>query len=218
MARKHEPVFGGSYAIKLRSGATLRCGKEARAAEFWVALEGQQVTMRVPNAGYGGSELVVSPDQRWAALFVYSGQSDQGYELFALEPALKRVGGLPYVYGEGTVPVFSPDSRWLAMVMTTEQRVRDSGDYAEEILEDDAEGDVFVDWAKLYAQQLPDGPINNAPVGTTIARSMSYDDLCEWNLYNAIAYTANDRLSIKLPWGGKADVKLPLSGPITTPR
>jgi hypothetical protein len=46
------------------------------------------ITLPYPNAGYGGHELVRSPDGRHLAVFLYSGQSEQGWELFQLEPVL----------------------------------------------------------------------------------------------------------------------------------
>lgn len=213
-------VFGGRESVGLRSGATVRCGKERRARDFWVAIEGpgearQQVVLPVPSSGYGGSELVVSPDQRWAALFIYSGQSEQGYELFALEPTLVHVGGLPYVQGEGTVPVFSPDSRWLAMVMTTGPRVRGTGEYAEEVL-GDGEGDVLIDWATVHVQRMPDGPIISVVLGTPVSRATNYEDVAEWTLHDAITFTAKDRLAIELPWGDHVEVAAPPAEPITT--
>lgn len=213
-------VFGGSESVILRSHATVHCGKEPRAREFWVAIEGpadarQQVVLPVPSSGYGGSELVVSPDQRWAALFIYSGQSEAGYELFALEPALAHVGQLPYVRGEGTVPVFSPDSQWLVMVTTNQRRVRGTGEYAEEVL-GEGEGEVLIDWATVHVQRVTDGPVVSTAIGTPVPRATSYDEVAEWTLDNATTFPSNDRIAIQLPWGERIEIALPLSGPITT--
>ncbi len=78
-----------------------------------------QIFLPCPSHGYGGHELVVSPHGLYLALFLYSGQSEVGYELFALQPTLQHLGGLPYVFGEGEAPVFSADDRWLAMMWET---------------------------------------------------------------------------------------------------
>ena len=53
-----------------------------------------------PLAGSGGPEFVgcefvMSNDERYLALFLYSGQCTQGFELFTLWPAFKHIGGVP---------------------------------------------------------------------------------------------------------------------------
>jgi hypothetical protein len=68
--------------------------------------EGRRVSLPYPASGYGGHELVVSPSDRYLALFLYSGQSEVGWELFEL-PGLRHIGRLPYIFGEGEPPVFS---------------------------------------------------------------------------------------------------------------
>jgi len=68
------------------------------------------------NSGVGGSEIVVSPDERYAAVFHYSGQSSEGYDLFRLAPSLEYLGGMDES-GEGDPPTFSPGSQQLAHIM-----------------------------------------------------------------------------------------------------
>lgn len=210
-------MFGGSESVSLSSGATLRCGC---GTTLWVELAAsagpQRVDLPFPSAGYGGGELVVSPDQRHAALFVFSGQSEVGYELFALTPQLRHLGGLPYVHGEGDAPVFSPDGTWLAMVIACFPIVRGTETYAEDALDPDAEGTVLVDWAAIYTQRLPDGPIERVDIGTTISRSTDPDDLGEWELHGVVSFAAHGTLMIELPWGEALEVELPVLEPITT--
>jgi hypothetical protein len=85
-------VFGGASEVSLRSGARLA----------------------LPAHGLRHLELVVSPDERNAALGMWSGQSEQGYVLFDLDP-LRVLAQLDYVFGEGDAPMFSPDGRWLVI-------------------------------------------------------------------------------------------------------
>jgi hypothetical protein len=72
-----------------------------------------------PNAGYGGSAVSISPRARYAAAMLYSGQSEVGYELFALNPAIQRLAGIHYFPGECdlTAPTFSPDERFVALAV-----------------------------------------------------------------------------------------------------
>jgi hypothetical protein len=211
-----DAIFGGSESVILGTGATLHCGDlfvEMRHASGAV----ERVELVRPGAGVGGTELVVSPDERFAALFVYSGQSEQGYELFELSPMLRHVGGLPYVYGTGMAPVFSPDSRYLAMVVAAEWRTRATGEHAETLFDGSA-GAILVDWGWLHVHAIPDGPVTSVPLGTLIERTFDVDTSAEWDLHELPAFVAPDRLAIGLPWGARVLVDVPPRGPVTTPR
>jgi hypothetical protein len=209
------PDFGGQQAVRLRSGATLRCSPRAPAIEL-VPSSGPLLALDVAWArgNFGGSELVVSPDQRLAALFIYSGQSEVGYELFGLEPTLQRLGGLPYVHGDGGAPLFSPDGRWLVLATTTVPRVRGTGEYAEEVLVPHASGEFLVDWAQLFVHPLPDGPIERLDVGMCIAASTDPDAMLEWRTYDGLRFKGPDCLVFEGP-GVSSEIKLPASGRIT---
>src|SRR4249919_3808023 len=147
----------------------------------------------MPQAGYGGSEIIVAPDERHIALFVYSGQSQVGYELFALDvttATVKQVGRMPYIHGHGDAPRFSPDGRWLALLATCTPQVRTTGEYLEEALDPEAdEGDEIVaDLGRLLFQPVP-GEIAEVAVGVRMARSADYDAVCdEWQLYEALSF------------------------------
>lgn len=68
------------------------------------------------DSGVGGSEIVVSPDEHYAAVFHYSGESSEGYDMFRLSPSLEYLGGMDDT-GIGNPPVFSPGSQYLAHIM-----------------------------------------------------------------------------------------------------
>ena len=118
------------------------------------------------NAGIGGTEIVISPGQRYAALYHYSGQSEEGYNAFRIWPRLEYVGGWDEC-GEGEAPVFSPASRYLAHILMTRRGfLSPSG-------EADSEFDFFevpdtrplvFEYADLRIHELPDGGIKRYPL------------------------------------------------------
>lgn len=77
------------------------------------------ITLPYPSAGYGGAVLSISHQARYAAALLYSGQSEIGYELFALTPSLRHIAGLPYMGGESdlTPMQFSPDEALVAVAI-----------------------------------------------------------------------------------------------------
>jgi hypothetical protein len=234
-------MFGGAASITLSSGAVVRCGGDGVSIVLERPFDGDgeqhieelQLERPYPSAGVGGLELVVSPDERIAALFVYSGQSQQGWELFALDPiaadprkALRWVSSLPYVKGEGMAPVFSPDGRWLVMAVTADWCARMSGEHAEDAL-DGGEGSIVIDWIQLYAQQIPDTTSEEpgwipgtrvVTIGTRVQRTMDPEELLAWTLDQVPRFGAGDRVAIALPWGEEIEVSLPPSvAPLETP-
>lgn len=65
---------------------------------------------------FGGSRVVISPGGALAALFMHSGQSEQGYELFAVSDEVRRLTGVPFTVGHGGPPIFAPDASRLVLV------------------------------------------------------------------------------------------------------
>jgi hypothetical protein len=70
MARSSHELDEGSLEFELDGGLrlTLRWGDQERPSS--------DVVLPVPASGYGGHEFVVSDDERYAALFLSSGQSE----------------------------------------------------------------------------------------------------------------------------------------------
>jgi hypothetical protein len=201
--------------VMLRSGAVLRAGAVA-ADSIWVTLDRQRISLGYPSAGLGGGTLLVSPDERYAVLYVLSGQSEQGYEVFALEPELRHLGGIPYRNGEGDAPKFTSDGRWLVMLATTHPVVHGTQTSAEEVLDPDADGELVVDWAELLVQPIPYGAPRIVPIATAIPASFDPDAFEDWTLWDAWELRA-DRAVLRLPWGPEVEVPLPPAGPVTTP-
>lgn len=180
-----------------------------------VTPDGDDVVSFSPRGGIGGWELVVSGDERHAALFIYSGQSSQGYELLRLRPRVAHLGGMADTYGHGSAPVFSPGGDWLVMLMDGEPRVRETGAYYEEVWDESADAAVVVDWARLYVLRLPELTPDSVPVGVEIPLSTDPDVVGEWEPYDAVRFSGPDAAVLRMPWGEEIAVSLPLAGAVT---
>jgi hypothetical protein len=163
-------------------------------------------------------ELVVSKDERYVALLIYTGQSTQGYELFALEPALTRIGGLADVWGCGDAPMFSPGAQWLVMLTDDELCVRGTGEHFETVQDEHSHARVTVDWARLHVQRLPEPAIHSVPIGVEIPLSTDIDVVCDWNTYDAVRFASENVVVLRMPWGEEIPVPLPPPATITAAR
>ena len=210
--------FGGRPKITLSNGVELSTGR------YFVQLGETRVDLPYPSAGYGGSELVISSDERTVAMFVYSGQSQVGYELFRIDAkkgSIERISGMPYEVGEGDAPVFSPDGRWLAMLASAGPYERDTGEYIEDLLDPQAdEGDEIVaDLAQLFIQAIPDigrpSTIQRHFVGATIRKNADYDAIASWNVYDALSFSPEGRLVLAPTWATRVELDMPIAGEIT---
>jgi hypothetical protein len=211
-------MYRGPSLILENRDATVTCGVDG---DNWIALEeadGSAEMIELPrwSGGVGGMELVASRDERYVALHIYSGQSSQGYEVFATEPALAHLGGMPEELGHGSAPVFSPEARWLATLLDTAPYARDSGEHFEDIQDDEDDELVIVDWARLYVQALPAMTMTSVDVGVEIPRSTDRDLLYEWRPYGAVRFAQEDVIALRMPWGEELLVTLPPGGPITS--
>jgi hypothetical protein len=194
--------------VTLRSGDRLACGHVFGESQ-WIELERsgeatQRIELRFPHAGIGAQELVLSPDERLAAMCIRSNQGDgQGYELFELIPVLRHVGRAPYRQGQGDAPRFSPDGRWLVM-LTKVAPMCGSLD-AEEFL---GCGDSEVEWAELHVHEVPHGERDRWRVTTLMPAELDVE-LAKWSLNGAWQFSAADRVTVMLPWGARLEVALP---------
>ncbi len=167
--------------------------------------ERSAVRLPYPSAGYGGHELVVSPSGRYLALFLYSGQSELGYEMFELLPQLEHVGGMPYTFGEGDQPVFSPDERWIVMVWETyldwwSERDAALRGHAREI-----------EWGTLSLQHVPDGMIAHVPLVAQVPAGWDPEP-SSWTAPTDLRFASPDALTLRTPWGTTPRIPFPPSG------
>jgi hypothetical protein len=114
-----------------------------------------EVTLPYPRHGYGGAVLSLAPASDHAAVLLYSGQSETGYELFSLVPSLRHVGGMAYVAGESDLsPItFSSDGRLAALA------VEKPTFWWADPTDEDADWETpsaggLVEWATLYVHAL----------------------------------------------------------------
>jgi len=151
-----------------------------------------------PSVGWGSGTAVLSPNQRYVAVVWDSGQSDAGYELFALQPELRRISGLPRVHGSGAIVAFSPDERHLAMLSVAEPMLDSEVD--------DEEREIV--WAELRVQELPDGPITICSVDTTMP-PIEEEGSNFW-YPEVLRFTSADSLEFAGPSGVLVELDLPL--------
>ncbi len=188
--------------ITLRDGRPIRLAVDrAHALELIVGDEG--VHWPYPNAGLGGHKVVVSPRETHAAVWLFSGQSEVGYELFALTPKLMHLGGLPYHFGHSEAPVFSSDNAWLALA-TTVNGTLDPFDEAP--------------WGVLFWQSLLSSPAPPHRCALEVVSKTDEDqvDALEHDFEPKIQFD-HDSLVVLAPWGEKRVVHLgaPLPASLT---
>jgi len=161
------------------------------------------------HGNFGGSEIVFSPRGGFAAIFMHSGQSEQGYELFAVAGEVRHLGGVPFVIGAGGPPVFAPDDR--RVIFVNFRGVAASWS-------DDDQG-ARVNYAQVFVQSLdpPEPPrMSDLIVELTAseAEALAEDHRGPYGL----RFTGPDALSIRLGGGGRAVGVLPEAGDLVMRR
>jgi hypothetical protein len=108
--------------VSLSNGVTLAAEIPANERAIAVRLLRDQrpageATIPYPSHGVAGGRFIVSPSERLAVLSLFSGQSEEGYDLFQLGETVSRIDGIPYQFGEGASFCFSADESILAMAL-----------------------------------------------------------------------------------------------------
>jgi hypothetical protein len=200
------PVFGGTFEARLSSGHVLTCGLER--FKPWVALDDERLMLPPSEAGHGGIELVISPNEKHAAAFLYSGQSKVGYAVLETRP-LRITVARYYWQGEADVPKFSPDGHWLAMLSSAPQIVRGTNQWFEEAHNPASKDIVTVYWARLYVQPIPDGEVAIVDVGSKIPLATEPDTIASWEPYQQLSWVDSETIKI-----GPTSCRIPASGEI----
>ena len=122
-----EPTAHPSYMdediqpVTLSNGATLTAEAENESVITVRLLRDEHATgeaiIPYPGHGLAGGHFIVSPSERFAVLSMFSGQSEEGYELFRIDDSVSRVSGLPYQVGEVASFCFSGDESLLVMAL-----------------------------------------------------------------------------------------------------
>ncbi|MBC8069577.1 MAG: hypothetical protein IAG13_14665 [Deltaproteobacteria bacterium] len=197
-----ETIIDGGHARVVVTAHGL-VGITVSVVERSSGIERGTVRLPYPSAGYGGHQLVVSPSGRYLAMFLYSGQAEVGYELFELIPELVHTASLPYVFGEGDAPVFSPDERALVMVWESYFAWWSEDTLAERGLARE------VEYGVCAVQELPDGPIVRIPVRARVPAGWRPEQ-SSWTAPTELRFVARDRLSLRTPWGSTPQIPFPL--------
>jgi hypothetical protein len=178
--------------------------------------------LRVPSkfyGNYGGCEITVSPLAGFVALFMFSGQSEQGYELFRTGSGLEHLPGLSYEHGMGGPPVvFSPDDRYVVVMNHSRPYVEDA-EHADED-DEDAPVCVRVRWSELVMQQLGEqvGKPEHLDVYVDLPANTTQDPEEEWfELPGDPRFTSATMFEIPLPWDKVLVVELPMRGKLVAP-
>lgn len=184
------------------------------------------VEARWLNSGVGGSEIVVSPDEQYAAVFHYSGESSQGYDMFQLSPRLEYLGGMDEG-GEGDPPIFSPGSQYLAhLMMEPRGFLLPSGEPDDDldyfILPDS--GSLIFEFADLHTQALPGSGIEVHPLRAHLPADL--DRFLDERQTSAEEWLAEE-LGVKMEFlsdqvlrlrctelAEPVDLELPITGPV----
>ena len=204
--------LGGWEQVATRDGETARVQVQGAALVVLVAdADGRttaQIAIDYPAHGYGGHELLLSAEETYLAMFLYSGQREVGYELFRFRPALEHVARLPYVFGMGNGPAFSDDEGLLALAWTI-----NSGLYAEEAELDDDECTVascVLAWADVHVRELPDGPTSTCRIDVRLPAGFPFEG-DDWYTPQSLRISRAEGVAFTTDWG--VDVRIPIPLP-----
>jgi len=123
--KSHRPPVVTESVKALCEPARLRDG-----SEFWLLHDDRgamklehrfadevrsSLTFPARSAGLGGGRLVIAPSEKLIVVSIYSGQSEEGFEVVTCAPELELLRTGEYVFGEGASFAFSPSESRLAM-------------------------------------------------------------------------------------------------------
>jgi hypothetical protein len=170
-----------------------------------------RVAIPYPVEGCGGCELLLSAKERYLAMFVYSGQSQVGYELFYFRPCLQHICSFGYVFGEGLGPVFSFDESRLGLAWSTNPNLSQVDEAVEHI----PTGERLIQWTTLHARELPDGPVTSCNVRVRVGPEFPLE--ADDSFYPERLEIVGEEVSFQTAWGGHVRAPLPLAGSLTIP-
>jgi hypothetical protein len=163
-----------------------------------------------PSAGVGGFVVAVSPKSRYLAVLLYSGQSEQGYELFALSPEVTHVGGMAYVFGMSDLSpmTFSPDESLVAMALLEEQI------WWADPADDDRDWDTpsvggLVEWATMYVHRIGEPEPSRYCIMVDLPEGwVPPEELAQDSAPRNLRFVGDREVEVGLPWGGSARLNL----------
>lgn len=210
-------IDDGEGLLLYRDRLTAEPARELVLSHFaWPSLEEVgRCELPAPGEGVGGFELVTSPKSRYASVFLYSGQSELGFELFSIRPHLERIASLPYVFGDNdlTPTIFSPDERFAALAVR--------GDciwWASNIEDADwdspAEGGE-VEWARIYLYDLEHRTMSEHFLVVNLPRGWIGDD--EEQGPEELRFVSSRELRFDVPWADELTIQVPPGEKVRVP-
>jgi hypothetical protein len=166
-----------------------------------------------PTHGLGGGRILLSPTERLAVFAYSSGQSEEAYDVFRVSDMITRVGGVPYEYGREASYGFSQDERLLVMALPRLSYEWWSLVECEEALPD-GRGNLVVEFGRVRVHDLSTGHVSAHELRAVVREGWRAPD--SEDAYDAALhprFTADQQLSLSLPWG-EARVPLPLAATV----
>lgn len=197
-------LFGGFKELTSTDGRTVQVAAES--PELRISDGVNSEVLPLSSAGYGGHELVLSPDEELLVVWLYSGQSEIGYELFDFNP-LRHLRSFPYVVGEGSVPVFSEDSRLLAMA-SSRNTILEIDEAGVEFKDLRLSHDALVDWATVHLLNLEDDDVFSCQVSVQLRTGFPVDH--EQDYYPEIVRCSATDVQLATGWGSSVELPIPL--------
>jgi len=160
-----------------------------------------------PRLGLAGGRLIVSPRERLVLLALFSGQSEEGYELFQLGDGIVRISGLPYQSGEAADYGFSADESTLVMALPF-NCIEWWLPWEEGEANSDGAGRLVFAFGQLWIHEIATSNISVHELRVSVAENWqptrrAYDP------YLKPRFTNDGRhLALSMPWG---DVEVPMT-------
>jgi hypothetical protein len=172
----------------------------------------QRIPLERPELGYGGHEVVVSEDRRFAALYMYSGQNDEGWELFRLSPSLEHIGSVPYFFGLSEGVLFSPDGRFVVCASAGEMNYTAPDGTVLAEAETDPDVRVSSAWvlecAQLHVQELETRAVRCIPICVRLPAGYEEEPL-DWEPPTELRFKPDGSLSFLAGWGKRVKIRMP---------
>jgi hypothetical protein len=129
---------------------------------------------------------------------MFSGQSEEGHELFTLADGLKRVAGLSYQYGEGASFCFSPDETILVMALpfTCSEwwYPWDDGE-----AEPDGFGRLSIGFGQLWVHEITTGKISVHELRVSASEDCKLEHL-DYDPDLKPQFLSQKELELSMPW------------------
>jgi hypothetical protein len=203
--------FGGWLQLVTRHGEQIRVEEYSSGMAIIVDAPNGETLARVACSAAGCAELLLSAKERYLAMFLYSGQSEVGYELFYFRPILQHICSFGYVLGEGLGPVFSSDECWLGLAWAINPNLC----LLDEGVEHLPNGECLVNWAMLRIQALPDGPATSCSVRVRVGRGFPLEG--NESFYPERLEIVNQEARFHTGWDDQIRVAFPLPGSLIIP-